>query len=200
MTVEQSPEVFQKFVPVVGMQANFDVLALMKEGLSLAKSEQSGNKTMGRSDSDSPAARVDRPTMEGKKDLPEKKNETAKNGEKDAPGKKLELPDKAELDRRAKEKQEIELLDSMATLIDAKGDNKYALKLLFGDLPLETTVNWPVSKINDKLEALGSDKRVSFRGNPDGTRSLIVYHTEMTTPKSSKYTVLYDVTVTPKKK
>ncbi|MBX9667502.1 MAG: hypothetical protein K2X93_07785 [Candidatus Obscuribacterales bacterium] len=191
MTVEHSREFEQKFTPSSGVQ-KFDVLALMMEGFNLTRVENT--REPDQCDANPTDATVDRPHS---KQLDQ--SATIAASMKDTPQQKVELPDKMELERRAIEKQEKELLDSIATLISVNGDNKYALKVLFGDLPAETTAAWPVSRINDKLEALGSNKRVSFRGNQDGTKSMIVYHTEKTTAKSEKYTALYEITVTPKK-
>ncbi len=193
MTLEQSPEFEQKVTPSsAGAQSNFDVLALMMEGFYFTRSEKTSESNQ--FNANTTDSTVDRPSSRRID-----QSATFAASMKDTTQQKVELPDKRELERRAIEKQEKELLDSIATLISVNGDNKYALKLLFGDLPKDTTVAWPVSRINDKLEALGSDKRVSFRGNQDGTKSMIVYHTEKTTAKSEKYTVLYEITVTPKK-
>ncbi|MBX9667215.1 MAG: hypothetical protein K2X93_06330 [Candidatus Obscuribacterales bacterium] len=104
---------------------------------------------------------------------------------------------KTEAKESPEEKAERQLLQSIATLIDGKGDNTAAIALLLAQIP-ENPISRPLSgPINEKLKALGSDKSVSFVVG-EGGRTMKVYREEKTQPEkgdksSSKFYPLYDV-------
>ncbi len=110
---------------------------------------------------------------------------------------------KAESIESPEEKAERELLESIAVLIDGKGDNKAAIKVLLSQLP-EKTLSRPISRpINEKLKALGSDKSVTFLDGSD-TRTMKVYRDHKTEPEkgeksSIKCEFLYEVSAPVKK-